>query len=179
MPDRIDQLVERATPQQLRHLVSLLEHPTIETRDPEAIAASIGPTEANDLLVRLRSPEACIEALIPALSDGREAAVELVSAVLSPSTPLPRLKHAFEQARSLSQASNPYTRAAAELIYHAAAAMALTSYGTVLQRRAAAERGALYARLARQFAGGPFGSLFETSSVCTLASNPGKRPPET
>jgi len=166
MPDRIDELVDRASSAQLTRLFSLLN------TEP----AGGVPANTDDILPRLRDPSSVAVLLTPILPDGCGTAADLVALALDPVPPLARLQSTFEHARGLiARANDVETRAAAELLYHAVAAAALAMHGVTLGSRPAAERRALYARLARQLADGPFGRLFAAAATGTSpigSSNP-------
>jgi hypothetical protein len=151
MTDRIDELVGRASSAQLSRLFALLD-----TR-PAAEASG----RDDDILLRLRDPAIVTALLEPVVPNTCGTAAEMVALALDPAPSLPTLQSTFEHARDLvTHASDVETRAAAELLYHAVGAAALARHGVALGHRPAAERRALYARLARQLAGGPFGPLF-------------------
>lgn len=166
MTDRIDELVGRASSAQLSRLFALLDtRPAAEASDRDG-----------DILLRLRDPAVVTALLEPVVPDAHGTAAEMVALALDPAPSLPTLQSTFERARDLvTHASDVETRTAAELLYHAVGAAALARHGVALGHRPAAERRALYARLARQLAGGPFGPLFAAAVAggdLTGSSNP-------
>jgi hypothetical protein len=164
MPDWIDELVGRASPARLSRLFAML--------NSRPAAAASGDTEA---MFRRMSDPAGVAAMLAAVSPN--GADDLVAQALDPTATLAQLRSTFEQARDLvARASDAESRAAAELLRHAAAAAALARHGVVLGDGSMVERGAVYAGLARQLAAGPFGGLFADAAIAAgqplVSSNP-------
>lgn len=155
MPDRIDELVGRASSAQLSQLFKMLD---------------AGPTPAlseggGGLLPGLCDPAVVADLLAAVWPEGRGGAARILFLALDPAPPLAKLQSAYEQAREvLARVKERETRAATEVLYHAITAAALAKHGVTLGRSPTAERRALYARLARQLADGALGPLFAAAA---------------
>jgi hypothetical protein len=167
MPDQLEDSVDRASSARLSRLFGLLKEPSSVT--------SAEP--ADDILSRLREPAAVADLLTPILPGGRLAAADLVALALGRTPPLDRLRTEFTAARERAIGARASEgRVAAELLYHALGAAALSAHRIALGQRSAADRDALYRHLARCLAGGPFAKLF-SAAVGIEASSGSRTPP--